>query len=342
MLTIRPLGRDGSWGAKSYKEYILDDNGERIRLASGEYKSRKVYTVDWNDQNKAELWREGWANMLNRYLEQNGIDERVDHKSYERQGLDILPTVHMGVAASQMEKKGISTDKGNHNREVASMNSELRQTMARIKKQKSWLYAQPLVDAPSIIDTFGAAANSHNLNTNWQRIKNLQSSAKVLIFLSNNGISDFSQLMDKVTQLHSDFQDMSANIKKMERRINTLSTHLAQWEVYQKHNAVYKEYKSLPSKKQDGFYDKHEGEIQLYRDSKAYFDKVMNGRKELPIQEWQTEKKTLLSERFVLVEQYYKIKEDVRSVELLQRGAEKLIKEAASEIAPTKNREMVI
>jgi len=46
MLTIRPIEQNGSWGAKSRKEYILDDNGERIKLPSGEWKSHKVYTVD--------------------------------------------------------------------------------------------------------------------------------------------------------------------------------------------------------------------------------------------------------------------------------------------------------
>jgi len=57
MLTMRPIEQDGSWGAKSKKEYILDEGGERTRLKSGEYKSRKISSVDWNEQSKAEDWR---------------------------------------------------------------------------------------------------------------------------------------------------------------------------------------------------------------------------------------------------------------------------------------------
>jgi len=57
MLTMRPFEEDGSWGAKSKKEYMLDENGEKIILKSGEYKSRKINSTDWNDQTKAEEWR---------------------------------------------------------------------------------------------------------------------------------------------------------------------------------------------------------------------------------------------------------------------------------------------
>ena len=45
MLTMRPIDEHGHWGAKSRKEYILDDNGNKIKLKSGEYKSRKVNEV---------------------------------------------------------------------------------------------------------------------------------------------------------------------------------------------------------------------------------------------------------------------------------------------------------
>ena len=43
-------------------------------------------------------------------MEQNGHAERIDHRSYERQGIDQIPTVHLGVAASAMEKRGIRTE----------------------------------------------------------------------------------------------------------------------------------------------------------------------------------------------------------------------------------------
>jgi ATP-dependent exoDNAse (exonuclease V) alpha subunit len=139
MLTMRPFEIDGSWGAKSKKEYILDRNGERIRLKSGEFKTRKICTVDWNEQTKAEEWRAGWADVVNAALECQGIDERIDHRSYERQGIDKVPTIHMGVAASQMERKGIVTERGNMNRVIAIINQKLRQSWEKIIHLKDWL-----------------------------------------------------------------------------------------------------------------------------------------------------------------------------------------------------------
>lgn len=112
MLTMRPLEQSGGWGAKSKKEYLLDKYGQRIKLKNGTFKSRKVDTVDWNSQEKAEVWRQAWADIANRYLAAQDRPERIDHRSYKRQGIEQIPTAHMGVAATQMERRGIVTEKG--------------------------------------------------------------------------------------------------------------------------------------------------------------------------------------------------------------------------------------
>ena len=48
------------------KEYILDKNGEKVKLKNGNYKTRKIDTVDWNEQGKAEEWRKSWADITNK------------------------------------------------------------------------------------------------------------------------------------------------------------------------------------------------------------------------------------------------------------------------------------
>ena len=298
MLSLRPIEQDGSWGAKSRKEYILDDNGERIRLPSGEYKSRKVYAVDWNDQTKAEEWRKGWADILNKHLEQNGITERVDHRSYERQGNGLIPTIHMGVSASQMERTGIRTDKGNYNRQVAITNNEIKQTKARICKVKNWLYAQPLSNAPSLMDIMGGISDSKNLKSKWQKIKNLKTSANVLNFLTSNNITGMDEFCDKCVQIHEQLREVTGEIQKAERRLTTLAEHLAHAENGKTHKAVYQKYKSLEPKKdttamnsinpftkkkataeyetavkkQKAYHAKHAKEIQLYKNAVKHFE----------------------------------------------------------------------
>ena len=68
LLTMRAMDENGKWLPKSRKVYDLDENGERIRLPSGSWKSHKEDTVDWNDQKYGEIWRQGWAATANRYI----------------------------------------------------------------------------------------------------------------------------------------------------------------------------------------------------------------------------------------------------------------------------------
>jgi hypothetical protein len=71
----------------------------------------------------------------------------------------------------------VTTERGDINRAVEVTNSKLRQQQARIKKAKDWLYAIPLTDAPTLVKVMNSVADGKNLNTQWQKIRNLQTSA---------------------------------------------------------------------------------------------------------------------------------------------------------------------
>jgi len=127
MLTVRPFNEDRSRGSKQKKEYILDENGKKIYdKKKRQYKCKFVPTTDWNDRGNVEKWRKSWTEMCNAYLERSEHDERIDHCSYERQGLEILPTKHLGTVASQMEKRNIKTDRGESNRHIKIVNKRIR------------------------------------------------------------------------------------------------------------------------------------------------------------------------------------------------------------------------
>lgn len=78
----------------------------------------------WNDRSNINVWREEWAKSVNQGLELNGIEERVDHRSYEEQGIDRLPTVHMGKTATALERQGVHTERGDINREIERENHQ--------------------------------------------------------------------------------------------------------------------------------------------------------------------------------------------------------------------------
>ena len=133
LLTLRAMDEHGRWLPKARKVYDLDENGERIQLPSGNWKCHKENTVDWNDQKYAEVWRHSWETITNRYLEAAGRPERVDLRSFERQGIQQIPTVHLGPAAHQMEKRGIETFLGNLNRDIRAANSLMQSIRSTIR-----------------------------------------------------------------------------------------------------------------------------------------------------------------------------------------------------------------
>ena len=60
-------------------------------------------------------------------------------RSYARQGLDIVPTVHEGAAVWQMEKRGIQTNIGNLNREIRAANRLMKSIRQLIQNLKGWI-----------------------------------------------------------------------------------------------------------------------------------------------------------------------------------------------------------
>ncbi|MEA5012165.1 MAG: MobQ family relaxase [Angelakisella sp.] len=79
----------------------------------------------WNQKDTLVEWRELWASVCNDQLAQKGIDARIDHRSLKAQGLDRQPTIHLGVEAAALERRGIRTAKGDINRSVRAHNAAL-------------------------------------------------------------------------------------------------------------------------------------------------------------------------------------------------------------------------
>lgn len=132
--SYNPADRDNT---SQYRIPVMDENGEqkkRIRKGKGcEYLWEKISIPanDWNEHSKAEIWRKSWAEHCNRYLDE---DNRIDHRSYKRQGLDIEPTMHEGVVSRQIEKDGRIADRCQINREVRERNSIIEE-MLKLAKQ---------------------------------------------------------------------------------------------------------------------------------------------------------------------------------------------------------------
>ena len=101
---------------------------------STRYGRQNPISERWNSEEQLTAWRAAWADVSNRYLERAGREERIDHRSYADRGLTEQPTIHEGVSARAMEKKGIISDRCEINRQIKADNALLRELKAEIKK----------------------------------------------------------------------------------------------------------------------------------------------------------------------------------------------------------------
>lgn len=96
--------------------------------------------ADWNSKDSLLKWREFWASMCNQALRDNNINVHIDHRSYEEQGIDKIPSVHLGPWVHEQEKKGIQTELGNLNRHIAKDNlflDRFRKQMEQLEQRET-------------------------------------------------------------------------------------------------------------------------------------------------------------------------------------------------------------
>ena len=279
MLTMRAMDEHGKWLPKSRKVYDLDENGERIRLPSGNWKSHKEDTVDWNEQSKAEVWRHGWEITTNRYLEQNGRSERVDLRSFERQGLDLAPTIHLGPAVTQMERRGIRTELGNFNREIRRVNQNLLQARKAIEERKRWhsdlLEKRHLEETreSTIPELLGEYLDERKAErSDWTRLgqihgstKDLKRASQALVYVQTHEINTLAELEEHVSEKEAAITEIRNTVRGKEKCIRDIEALLNAPKTIKKYEPLKKERDSIIFKKwREDYYKQHKEELNVY------------------------------------------------------------------------------
>ena len=101
---------------------------------STRYGRQNPISERWNSEEQLTAWRAAWADVSNRCLERAGREERIDHRSNAARGLDEQPTIHEGVTARALERKGIIADRCEINRQIKANNALLRELKAAARK----------------------------------------------------------------------------------------------------------------------------------------------------------------------------------------------------------------
>ena len=302
MVPIRPLNPDGTWGAKQHRVYHLDENGERIRDEHGNYVFDAIATTDWGKPETLELWREQWANMVNAKFEQKGLSCRIDHRSYEDQALDILPTVHEGPMVRQMEQKGIRTEKGELNRWIKATNRILKNLKQRIADLKLWIEVlreelgkqQTSQDLVRLIQDYYGERNRGTLHLpayarQKARVGNLKQLNETVNYLSEHKLFTVEDLRKEMEQMEDARHILQEGTREKQERIKALKELL-------RHAEAYEELKSLQEKlnifkfkkRREQFKQEHESDFRrFYLAKRKLKEAVPDG--EPPVDVWKNE-----------------------------------------------------
>ncbi len=98
MTTLRPLTEDG-FGQK--KVVVTGPDGRALRNDSGKI----VYEIWAGGREDFNAFRDGWFACQNHHLGVAGIDLSIDGRSFEKQGIALAPTIHLGVGTKAIERK---------------------------------------------------------------------------------------------------------------------------------------------------------------------------------------------------------------------------------------------
>lgn len=283
LLTMRAMDENGKWLPKARKVYDLDENGERIRLPSGEYKSHKENTTDWNQKTNAELWRSKWAEAVNRCYEKNGLPIRVDLRSFERQGKEQLPTIHLGPAVAHMEEKGIHTELGDYNRQIKKHNTALSSLRRLLADLSVWLKSvvqrisentEKEAPQPTILDFVNAyTAMQKAGRSDWSvkgkqtaAVNDVKFTAQVFSWMQITGITTLEDFQKAVNEHNADFFRLSENRKTI-RRLDTTLKHI---DAITRLKPIYDQSKRGFDKAKIKYAEAHKEELEQFQKAVRY------------------------------------------------------------------------
>ncbi|KGI00288.1 MobQ family relaxase [Oenococcus oeni] len=205
MLTNRPFNPDGTWGIKSQKQYILDKNGNKTYTGTSKYpKSKKMLLIDWDKKEKIDEWRHNWATSVNQVLAQKNLPDQVSEKSFAGQGIDDIPTQHIGINSKRHERRAFNQQVKDQKRAQAKYHS-------LTEKIRNHEHFDALTDGLSFSEKHTIHDLSQQLKT-YVDLEHLDDKSRMLFNWKNSLLIKHAVGVDITNQLLTiDQQNMSLN-----------------------------------------------------------------------------------------------------------------------------------
>ena len=333
MTTMRPINLDGPWGQKQRREYVLDDEGNRVLDGNGKPVFNAVPTTDWSRPETLEAWREAWCRMVNEKFAEKGLDIRIDHRSYVRQGLELIPTVHEGPNVRQMEEKGIRTDKGELNRWIIATNRLMLDLKKKIKSLFGWIteikeeLSKPRTQ--SLADLLITYYNDRNAGA-WSRKakgNNLKEFSEAVNYLMENEIFTLEELEARLSSVSDQFDTLNDSMKAKSARMKELQELMRLGENYQRTKPVYDELYSIKWKKhREKFETAHDADLRMFYTARRIIKEKL-GDKHIDLNAWKLEHDRLRKEYAALSPQHRPLREELLKIQRAQYCVDRVLKQ---------------
>ena len=182
--------------------YELDEDGNRIRDANGKFVFNAVPTTDWGSPETLEYWRQTWAELCNGKFAEKGLDVRIDHRSYERQGVELLPTVHEGATVRDIKKK------------IALLFDWIAEAKAEIAKPQ----------APDLVSLLNAYYTQRRAGAYSQKdkVSNLKEMNETFNYLRANGIYSLEDLEHRVSEHSAATESLKKTLDEQTARMKAI------------------------------------------------------------------------------------------------------------------------
>ena len=217
-------------------------------------------------------------------------------RSYERQGLDIIPTVHMGAAVCALERKGIETNIGNLNRDIKAANRMMNAIRSTIKSLRDWIadivsatkeaFAEMEAEKKNASPALSVLLSDYlNLRkaerSDWSRYgkqkgtsDDLKAVSRALIYLKEHELFTLEDLDTALQGMNEKAGAINADMKKASARMKVIIGIQNAVAECQTHKAVHDKYLKIGWKvRQAAFAESHKDELDSFNKAFRYLKK---------------------------------------------------------------------
>ena len=308
---IRPITEE-SWGNKQKREYVLDEDGNRIKDAKGNDVFNAVSTTGWNDPELLKEWRRAWTEKVNEKFRECHMAARIDHRSYKEQGIDLIPTIHEGYEVRAMEKKGIKTVIGELNRAIRQFN----QMFISLKESIQWMktaYEEMKAELdrrqnPTLLESLQDYYDKKvqgrpplpnfyaEMKRRGKNLSNLQEFAKSINYLQTHKIETMEDQQERIDELNGVVSVSKKEISEKREQLKKLENLQKMAEVIKANQPLIDEYNHFFfPKKREKYYQQHKKEINYYRKCERELKQHLDKDEKVPTARWKREKEELRS-----------------------------------------------